>query len=226
MKLTYYGHSCFAVEINNKHILFDPFISDNPLAKEIDIENIKADYIFISHAHFDHTADVVRIASRTGATVVGNWEINAWLVNNNIVHTRPMNPGGKCKFDFGLVRCVIAQHSSSFPDGAYGGTAAGYVVETREGNFYYSGDTGITLDMKLIPEWTTVNFAVFPIGGSLTMGIDDAIMAASWLSTKHVVGVHYDTFEQIKIEHADAIQKFKEAGIKLHLLQIGSVSDL
>ncbi len=226
MKFTYYGHSCFAVEASGKHLLFDPFITPNPLAREVDVDAVPADYIFLSHAHFDHTHDVVRIAARTGALVVGNWEVNAWLQQQGLTHTHPMNPGGTWTFPFGEVRCVVAQHSSSFPDGRYGGVAAGYVVQTAAGNFYYSGDTALTLDMQLIPRWTRLDLAVLPVGGDLTMGAADALLAAGWLGVKHVVGVHYDTFELIKLDHAEATGAFRAAGVTLHLPRIGSTTDL
>src|ERR1700683_2972944 len=169
MQITYYGHSCFAVEINGKHLLFDPFVSGNPLAKAVDIKKIKADYIFVSHAHYDHIADAVAIANQTGAIIISNYEIITWLGKNGVKNVHPLNPGGTYFADFGRVKCVNAIHSSSFEDGTYGGTAGGFVVESAEGNFYYSGDTAITLDMKLVRETTELKLAVLCIGGTLTM---------------------------------------------------------
>ena len=226
MKLTYYGHSCFSVFAGGKHLLFDPFISPNELAKDVDIDAIKADYIFVSHAHFDHTADVVRIAHQTGAMVLGNWELHASFNKQGITNTHPINPGGQFSFDFGTVKCVIAQHSSSFPDGSYGGVACGFVFKTRDGNFYYSGDTGLTWDMKLIPEWAALDFAVLPVGDDLTMGVNDAIKAALFVKVDKVVGVHYDTFELIKIDHQQTRAAFNKAGMTVYLSEIGSITDL
>ena len=225
MKLTYYGHSCFEVEINEKHLLFDPFITRNPLAKAVDIKKIKADYIFVSHAHFDHIADAITIAKQTGATVVSNIEIVGWLGKNGLKNVQPLNPGGDYLADFGQMRCVNAIHSSSFEDGAYGGCASGFVVESPEGNFYYSGDTALTLDMKLVSETTKLKFAVLCVGGTLTMGAEEAIRAAALLQCKEVMGVHYDTFPPIKIDHAAAKDKFRSKGLTLHLLPIGSSQD-
>ena len=178
MKITYYGHSCFSVAAGGKNILFDPFISGNELAKNISIEDIKADYIFVSHGHFDHMLDVVAIAARTGATVVAIWELYNYFTKQGVKNVHPLNPGGKAAFDFGAVKAFIAQHSSSLPDGTYAGVAAGFAVKTNEGNFYYSGDTGLTLDMALVPKWTGLDFAVLPIGDRLTMGIEDATLVA------------------------------------------------
>lgn len=226
MKFTYYGHSCFSVFVGGKTLLFDPFVTPNELASAIDVDQIQADYIFVSHAHFDHTTDVVRIAKRTGAKVLGNWELYEWFNKNGLKNTHPINPGGQYAFDFGTVKCFIAQHSSSLPDGSYGGVACGFAFRTAEGNFYYSGDTGLTLDMQLIPDWARVDFAVFPVGDGLTMGVGDAIRAARFVGVNKVVGVHYDTFDFIKIDHLQAIETFKEAGMTLHLLAIGSVIEL
>lgn len=225
MNITYYGHSCFAVEIKGKHVLFDPFITGNPLAKAVDVKNIKADYIFVSHAHFDHVADAVAIANQTGATLISNYEIVSWLGKNGAKKVQPLNPGGAYSADFGRARCVPAIHSSSFEDGTYGGTAGGFVVESTEGNFYYSGDTALTLDMKLVSETTKLNFAVLCVGGTLTMDAGEAVRAANLLQCKEVMGVHYDTFPYIKIDQSAAKSTFRSAGLTLHLLPIGGSQD-
>ena len=226
MKFSYYGHSCFSVFAGGKTLLFDPFVTANELASAVDVDKIQADYIFVSHGHFDHITDVKRIADRTGAMVLGNWELFDWFNKSGLKNTHPINPGGQFTFDFGTVKCFAAQHSSSLPDGSYGGMACGFAFQTPDGSFYYSGDTGLTLDMKLVPEWTTLDFAVFPVGDGLTMGARDAIKAARFAGVNKVVGVHYDTFGFIKIDHQTAIQSFKEAGMTLHLLDIGSVVEL
>lgn len=226
MKLTFYGHSCFLVEINNKKILFDPFITYNELAKDIDVNKIEADYIFLSHGHADHIADCISIATRTNATVVAIFEVHEWLNKNGVANTHPMNTGGKWNFDFGTVKCVVAQHSSSLPDGTYGGNPIGFVFTTTEGNFYYSGDTALTLDMQLIPLWAELNFAVLPIGDNFTMDVNDAIKAAEFVKTTTVVGVHYDTFGYIKVNHENAITSFEATGKKLFLPAIGETIDV
>lgn len=226
MKLTYYGHSCFSVFAGGKTLLFDPFITPNELARAINVDEVQADYIFVSHGHFDHITDVVRIANRTGAKVLGNWELFEWFNKSGLKNTHPINPGGQFTFDFGTVKCFVAQHSSSLPDGSYGGIACGYAFNTPDGNFYYSGDTGLTLDMQLVSDWKALDFAVLPVGDGLTMGVGDAIKAARMVGVNKVVGVHYDTFGYIKIDHAKAIQYFKEAGMTLRLLEIGSVIEI
>jgi L-ascorbate metabolism protein UlaG (beta-lactamase superfamily) len=226
MKLTYYGHSCFSVFTGGKTLLFDPFITPNELARAVDVDKIPADYIFISHGHFDHVTDVARIARRTGAMVLGNWELYNWFNELGLKNTHPINPGGQFTFDFGTVKSFTAVHSSSLPDGRYAGVASGFAFQTVSGSFYYSGDTGLTLDMKLVADWTKPDFAVFPVGGGLTMGADDAIEAARLVGAKQIVGVHYDTFGFIKIDHAKAVETFKHAGLTLHLPDIGSAIEL
>ena len=221
MKITYYGHSCFGVEINGKHLLFDPFITPNDLAREIDVKSVKADYILISHGHLDHIADAVSIAKRTGAKVICNWEINEWLAKQGLTNMHPMNTGGKVKFDFGNVKCVIAVHSSGLPDGSYGGNPMGFVIESSEGNFYYAGDTALTYDMKLIGEYRSINFAFLPIGDNFTMGVDNAIIATDFINCGDIIGMHYDTFGFIKIDQHEAVMKFDSAGKSLTLLKIG-----
>jgi len=225
MKITYYGHSCFAAEINGKHLLFDPFITQNPLAKAVDIKKIKANYIFISHGHYDHITDAAAIADQTGATVISNFEMTSWLGKNGVKNAQALNPGGTYSSDFARVKCVNAIHSSSMPDGSYGGSAGGFVVESADANFYYSGDTALTLDMQLISETTKLKFAVLCIGGALTMDINDGIRAAGLLQCKDVMGVHYDTFPAIKIDHAAANEQFRSQRLTLHLLPIGGTEE-
>ncbi len=226
MELTYYGQSCFSVTIKGKKILFDPFITPNELAKDIDVSSIEADYILVSHGHQDHVYDLVDIAKRTGAKVVTNFEIMNWLGDQGIDNVHPMNHGGKWDFEFGTVKYVNAIHSSMLPDGSNGGNPGGFVVMSDEGNFYFAGDTALTVDMQLIPRIAKLDFALLPIGDNFTMGIDDAIVAADFIDCQKIMGIHYDTFGFIEIDHEEAKRKFKEAGLELHLLEIGETRDL
>lgn len=226
MKLTYYGHSCFLVEVNGKKILFDPFITPNELAKNIDITQIQCDYIAISHGHFDHIADAVAIAKNTNATIICAYELYEWFQKQGLTNFRPMNIGGKWNCDFGTIKAVAAVHSSCLPDGTYGANPMGFVLNTTDGDLYYSGDTALTLDMQLIPRWAKLKFAVLPIGDKFTMDIDDAIATAEFIQCNKIVGVHYDTFEPIKINHEEAIAKFAQAGKELILVEIGKTVNI
>jgi L-ascorbate metabolism protein UlaG (beta-lactamase superfamily) len=221
MQFTYYGHSCFSIAINDKYILFDPFITYNEKAAHINPDNIPADYILISHGHADHIADCVSIARRTGAKVVTNFEIHEWLNKQGVSNTHPMNTGGSWDFGDFRVKTVVAQHSSGLPDGSYGGNPLGFLVFTDAGNFYYSGDTALTLDMQLIPHWAKLNFAVLPIGDNFTMNATDALACAEMVQVQQVIGVHYDTFGYIIINHTAVQQIFSAAGKKLSLVNIG-----
>ncbi len=150
MKLTYYGHACFAVVAGGKTLFFDPFITPNPLAEKVDAEKVAANFILVSHGHEDHVADLVAIAKRTGATVIAPYEVGAWFEKKGVEKVQGMNHGGAAEVAFGRVKLTAAVHSSSMPDGSYGGNPCGFVVETKEGSFYYSGDTALTADMKFI----------------------------------------------------------------------------
>ncbi len=222
MKITYYGHSCFEIVVNNKKLLFDPFISKNELAKSIDITKIKPDYILISHGHQDHVDDCLSIAAQSDAMVIGNYEVINWLKKQGLQKGHDMNIGGKWMCDFGKVKCVAAAHSSSMPDGSYGGTAMGFIIESSEGNFYYSGDTALTYDMKLIGEFRQLNFAFLPIGDNYTMGIDNAVIASNFIKCSKIIGMHFNTFPPIKIEPKEALSKFRDAGKELILMDIGA----
>jgi L-ascorbate metabolism protein UlaG (beta-lactamase superfamily) len=226
MKFSYYGHSCFSVQAGGKTLLFDPFITPNPLANHIKIDTIEADYILISHGHFDHITDAVEIAKRTGATVISNFEIVTWLGKQGIEKTHPLNLGGARTFDFGRVKFVNAVHSSQLPDGSYGGSPGGFVVRNAQETFYYSGDTALTHDMLFVAQEFDLRFAVLPVGDNFTMGADDAAKAAGLLKCRHVVGVHYDTFPPIKIDHAEADAIFARAGVKLELVPVGESLEL
>ncbi len=229
MKLTYYGQSALLMEIKGKRILFDPFINGNPFVKGIKAEQIEADYIFVSHGHADHTADLVSIAQRTGAVCIAPAEISDWLqLKHGIKNAHAMNQGGPVTypFEFGKVKGVAAVHSSSLPDGSYGGNPLGFVFTTDEGNFYFSGDTALTMDMQLIPLWAKLDFAILPIGGNFTMDVADAIHAANFVQCNKVVGIHYNTFPPIAIDTEKAKADFAAAGKTLLLPASGETIEL
>lgn len=220
MKYTYYGQSCFLLETSTAKLLFDPFISGNQLAKDIDVDKIEADYILVSHGHGDHVQDLVAIAKRTQAKVICMPEIAAWLKNQGITNIHDMNIG-KYKFDFGTVRMVSAAHSSSLPDGSYAGNPAGYVLEADAMQIYFAGDTGLTLEMKLIAKLYKLSYAILPIGGNYTMDAGDAAIAADYVNCVKVIGVHYDSFPVITIDKYTAVEVFKRAQKTLLLPAIG-----
>lgn len=225
MKITFYGHACLGIKINDVHILVDPFISGNPKASHIDINKLKADYILLTHAHQDHILDTEAIAKRTEAIIVSNFEI-ATHYGNKGFQFHPMNHGGSWNFEFGMVKYVIAHHTSSFTDGSYGGQPGGFVIEGEHKNIYIAGDTALTMDMKLIPMRTKLDLAVFPIGSNFTMDVDDAIIASDFVQCDKVLGYHFDTFGYIEINHEEAKRKFYDKNKDLMLLEIGASIEL
>jgi len=225
MKITFYGHASLGIEVGGKHLLIDPYISANPEAAHIDINDLKADYILLTHAHSDHILDVETIAKRTNAVIVSNFEVASHFGEKGFQY-HPMNHGGSWNFDFGKVRLVNAIHSSSFPDGSYGGNPGGFVIESEHKNIYISGDTALTMDMKLIPMRTKLDLAIFPIGGNFTMDVEDAILASDFVECDKILGIHYDTFGYIKINHEESIRKFFDKDKDLMLLEIGESIEL
>ena len=222
MKITYYGHNSLLIEILGNYIMVDPFISGNPLYKDkLDIKSLKADYILLTHAHQDHTLDVETIAKNTNAKIISNYEIAMYYQEKGFnVHT--MNHGGNWKFEFGNLKLVNAVHTSSFPDGSYGGQPGGFVIEGEHKNIYIAGDTALTMDIKLIPLQTKLDLAILPIGDNFTMGVEDAIIASNFVACDKVLGVHFDTFSYIEIDQEEAKKKFYDAGKDLMLLDFGS----
>jgi len=225
MKYTYYGQSCFLLETASKKLLFDPFISHNPLAKHIDIKAIEADYILVSHGHGDHVADLVALAKQTQATVIAMPEVTDWAAKQGVEKVHGMN-FGKFTFDWGSVRMVPATHSSGLPDGSYGGNPAGFVLEVDGKQIYFAGDTGLTIEMKVLADIYNLDYAILPIGGNYTMDVDDALVATKYFDCDQVIGVHYNTFPVIEIDTAVAMDKFKRENKTLLLPEIGETITL
>lgn len=225
MKITFYGHASLGITISEINIIVDPFISANPKASHIDVNSLVADYILITHAHQDHVLDVEAIAKRTNAVIVSNAEIATYYAKKGF-QSHPMNHGGSWNFEFGNLKYVNAIHSSSFPDGTYGGNPGGFVIEGERKNLYIAGDTALTMDMKLIPMRTKLDLAILPIGNNFTMDIEDAIIASDFVECDKILGYHFDTFGYIEINKEQAIKKFFDKGKDLMLLNIGDSIEL
>ena len=196
VKITWLGHSAFALDIDGHSVLIDPFLTGNPLAAAKP-ESLKPEIIFLSHAHVDHLGDTVAIAKRSGAKVVSNFEIGNWLMKQGVQNVHQQNPGGG--FDHGFVhaRWTMAHHSSSFPDGSYGGEPNGFILTTPGGQkLYFAGDTSLFLDMQLIGD-TGIDVAFLPIGDNFTMGPEDSLRAIQFIRPKFVLPMHYNTWPPI-----------------------------
>lgn len=196
VKLTYHGHAAWTIESDGYTILIDPFFTDNPLA-DVKAEDVKADYILVSHAHGDHLGDTIEIARRTGATVISNYEIYNYCVARG-VNAHPLHIGGGYNFPFGRVKLTIAHHGSSFPDGSYGGNPCGFIIQTGGKTIYDAADTALFYDMKIIGDLHKPDVALLPIGDNFTMGPDDALYAVELLRPKLVIPMHYRTFGWIE----------------------------
>ncbi len=194
-ELTWLGHGSWSIASGGQNILLDPFLDDSPVAP-VGADEVAADFILVSHGHFDHVADAQRIAKRTGATVIANFEICEWFSAKGVANTHAMNIGGGYRFPFGRVKMTIAHHTSMLPDGANGGDAAGFLLSLPEGNVYFACDTGLFYDMKLIGA-AGLALAAVPIGDNFTMGPDDALEAVKLLAPRAVVPVHTGTWDLI-----------------------------
>jgi len=201
-KLTWLGHSTFTIETGEHRLLIDPFLNDNPAAP-VKSDEVEADFILLTHAHFDHVADAASIAQRTGATVVANFEVSEWIKKQGVAVEKAigMNPGGGVDLPFGRAKMTIAHHSSSLPDGSYGGVAGGFLLSLEGATIYIAGDTALFLDMKLIGVGG-IDLAVLPIGDLFTMGPADSIDAIKMLSPQRVVPCHYNTWPPIEQDAA------------------------
>jgi len=226
MKITYLGHFSYFIETQNTKILFDPYITENELAKNVNISEIIPDYILLSHAHSDHIGDTLEMAKNSNPKIIAMYEVANWLISKGAKNVIPMNIGGIIKLPFGELRMVSALHSSSLPDGTYGGNPAGFVIKNQEKSFYYAGDTGLSMEMKLLKELYTLDFAILPIGGHFTMNAEDATIAAEFVGTEEVYAAHYDTFPPIKIDKKEALLSFHKKNINLHFLEINQTIEL
>lgn len=223
MKIHYYGHSSYEIEVNGKNILVDPFISANPIAQSINISDLNPDYILLTHAHYDHVMDVEAIVERTKANIIANHEIITYYKTHKNYEGHPMNQGGSWDFDFGRLTAVNAVHSSSFLDGTYGGNPLGFILEAEGKTIYLAGDTDLSMEMKLIPMFNQLDLAILPIGGNFTMDVKRAIVASDFIECNRIMGVHYDTAPEITIDHETSIQQFKAKNKELILLEIGAI---
>jgi len=197
IKYTWIGHGTHSLEIGGRKILVDPFLSGNP-STNVSADSVEADYILVSHGHFDHTGDLVSIAKRTGATVISNFEIINWLQGKGIAEdkTHSHHIGGGFKYDFGYVKLTIAHHGSSLPDGSYGGSPAGFLITAEGKKVYLTCDTGLFDTMRLYGE-ERIDLFVLPIGDNFTMGPDDALRAVKLVNPKMAVPTHYNTWPLI-----------------------------
>jgi L-ascorbate metabolism protein UlaG (beta-lactamase superfamily) len=195
-ELTWLGHACWKLSTAGTTILIDPFLNDSPVAP-IKADRVDANYVLVSHGHFDHCADAAEIANRCGAMLLSNYEITTWFSSKHGVrNTMGMNLGGGVNLPFGRVELTLAFHSSQLPDGSYGGNPAGFLIRLTSGVIYFACDTGLFSDMKRIGA-AGIDVAVLPIGDLFTMGPDASLEAVKLLAPRHVLPSHYNTWPPI-----------------------------
>jgi len=220
-KLTWYGHAALGLETGGYKIVIDPFFSGNPAAS-LSPEAVEADFILVSHGHGDHVGDAIAIAKRTGAMIIGNFEVAGWFEKQGVEKTHGQHLGGGYKHPFGYLKLTLALHGSMMPDGSYGGNPCGFLLTTNDGKkIYFAQDTGLFGDMRLIGE-EGLDLAVIPIGDNYTMGPDDALRAVKMLTPKAVVPIHYDTWDLLAQDaNAWAERVQKETKTKAVVLKPG-----
>lgn len=235
LHITHLGHSAFILEISNTKLLFDPFLTGNPLGEKAGItpQNLLTQHpditaICLTHGHSDHVGDSVFLSEQVQIPVVANYEIVSWLTAQQTKAPAHfgINIGGTVKFGDVSVKMVPAAHTSSLAGGAYGGVAAGFIVRSTEACIYISGDTGLMADMKLIGEIEKPDVAVLCVGGYFTMDYKDACIACDLLGVTKAVGVHFDTFGPIAIDHKVAQAHFAAQGKTLILPTVNTVISL
>lgn len=222
MKLTYYGHSAFQIETKGTTLLFDPFITGNAHTDGVVTPgDLDPDVILLTHAHGDHWGDTLEIAARSGALLVANFEITSYARRHGHKNVQPLNTGGSWRFDWGTVTQTYARHSSSFPDGTYGGNPNGYLLFLEGICIYNAGDTCPFAEMAWIGEDHEVDLALLPIGDCFTMGPEDSIRAARMVKPALAIPVHYDTFPPIEVDTARWSGMMAEAGFEARVLAPG-----
>lgn len=226
LQFQFLGQNCFLITYKNINILTDPFYNMQLEKSSFDITQQKIDYILITHAHADHTADVQEVLEHhPEAILIGQPEVCAYFSHEKFID---LNFGGSCVVHGLKIAMVPASHTSSFPDGRYGGEPAGYVLSSGDHHIYFAGDTGIMSDMALLPQlFGNIAAAVLPVGGHYTMDASQAAFAAAELiKTQKVVGCHFDTFPPISIDHGEALEAFNKRNIECILPAVGQIIQL
>lgn len=228
VKITFLGHDAFLLEEGAHRLVVDPFLTGNPIAK-MKPQEIKVQYVLLTHGHSDHLGDGIAIARANNATIIAPNELAVYCGNKGCLN-HPMHIGGAHPFPFGRVKLTIAHHGSAADLGGdaltYMGNPCGFLITLGGKTVYHAGDTGLFLDMQLIGEIDHIDAALLPIGDNFTMGIDDAVRAAEMLKPGLVIPMHYNTFGLIAADAGDFKKKAEAKGIRTAIMQVNESLNL
>ena len=224
IKLTYVGHSAFILSDGTNTIAVDPFITGNPTAT-IKASDVKPNFIFVSHAHGDHFGDTIELAKANDATIITVHELATHLLSQGL-KAHGLSIGGEFAFPFGSVKLTIAHHGSMNNDGMYMGPPCGAIITIGNKKIYYTGDTGLFLDMQLIGSSAKPDVMLLPIGNNYTMGIDDAVKAIEFVKPKLSIPLHYNTFPVIEVDTNEFASKVKAINFDAKVMSFGETIEL
>jgi L-ascorbate metabolism protein UlaG (beta-lactamase superfamily) len=219
LNLTYLSHSSFLFNDGKYNLIIDPFISGNP-TMPIKVEDLKPNFIVLTHAHGDHLGDAVTLAKKHNALIIAVNELANYVAEQGC-QAHNMHIGGGWNFPFGRLKFTIAHHGSSSPDGRYMGEPAGVVFNMGGKTIYHTGDTGLFLDMKLIGELNKIDIMLAPIGDNFTMGIDDAVKAVEFVNPELAIPMHYNTFGVIQADPHEFKRKVQSIGKNSRVMEFG-----
>ncbi len=201
--LKYIGHSAFLIKKDDKAVIIDPWVDKN---KNFNWHDEQITDILLTHAHSDHLGNAIEIAKEKDIEVTAISEVAAYLVKKGGIKTKSIGLGSWINYSWGRAVFVPAFHSSSLPNGNYGGVAASIILDVDGVRIFHAGDTCLTGEMKTIKELYSPQIALLPIGGNYTMDVDHAAMAAKWLGVRTVIPMHYGTFPEIEAD----LQRFAQ----------------
>lgn len=216
MEIKYLGHSAFEITTGDKKILIDPFLVCLPNYNPAGVTDI-----FVSHAHGDHLGSAIEISKKTGAVITAVYELANYCAKQG-AKTIDCGLGAWIDYSWGRVMLVPAFHSSSTPDGVYGGCPCGFVFDIEGKMIYHAGDTSLNTEMKMIGETCDLDIAMLPIGGKYTMDIEHAVIASEWLGASEIIPMHYNTFDAISVDISEFERQIREIGKVPRVMKIGA----